>query len=270
MFEERDLAGELAALREAHAPGALVLDTDRDFETLDPAVAEQLGLRADTLDPLEYDPAWVPDDAPEILSRLAAGTFTVGAPGDGGVAWTRQTKPPTVLIKPRLAGSPDSFVDFLVATALVEAGTDLPEHFLGFFGASYRELAAATPLDSADTYQLANALYDAYVGLHTRETFAGWADTRPTLHAAWADAGERLQPRLDGLAREVATGETSFATAAELACAAVRHRAKHDEAEFGLPPLPAPFAALDTSAYAHHGPSYAVQWAETTFEKLNE
>jgi hypothetical protein len=266
VFEERDLAGELAAVRDAHVPGALVFDTDRDFETLDPAVAEQLGLRADSLAPVEYDPAWVPDDAPEILSRLASGTFTVGAPGDGGVTWTRQTRPPTVFVKPRLAGSPGSFVDFLVARALVEAGTDLPEHFLGFFRDSYRELAAATPLSPADTYQLANALYDAYVGLHTCEAFAAWADSHPELHAAWVDAGERLGPRLDGLAREVATGETSFAAAAELACSAVRHRGDDREE----PTLPAPFTALDTSAYAHHGPGYAVQWAETTFEKLDE
>jgi hypothetical protein len=266
VFEERDLAGELAAVREVHAPGALVLDVDRDFETLDPAVAEQLGLRVDALDPVAYDPVWLPDEPPELLSRLASETFTIGAPGDGGVTWTHQTQPPTVLVKPRLAGSPQSFVDFLVATALVEAGTDLPEHFLGFFRDSYPELVAATPLSSVDSYQLANALYDAYVGLHTRETFAGWADTHPDLHAAWVDAGDRLQPRLDGLAREVATGQTSFAAAAELACAAVRHRGADRE----VPSLAAPFAALDTSAYAHHGPSYAVQWAATTFEKLNE
>jgi hypothetical protein len=34
--------------------------------------------------------------------------------------------------------------------------------------------------------------------------------------------------------------------------------------------LPAPFAALDTSAYRDHGAAYAVRWAEKTFKKLRE
>ncbi|MFC7234923.1 DUF7089 family protein [Halosegnis marinus] len=264
MFHDRDLGDALAAVRDEHAPGALVLDTDRDFETLDPAVAEQLGLRADALDPLAYDPAWVPDDAPEILSRLASGTFTVGAPGDGGVTWTTQTVPPTVFVKPRMEGSPAGFVDFLIAAALVEAGADLPEHFLGFFGDAYPDLAAATPLGPADTYQLAYALYEAYKGVRVRETFAGWTDSRPDLHAEWLDAGRRLEPRLDGLAREVATGKTGFPAAAELACSAIRHAGE------GGVEIPTPFAALDTAAYVAHGPEYAVRWAEKTFEKLAE
>ena len=262
MFSERELGEEVAAVRQAHAPNAVVLDTERDFETLDPAVAEQLGLRADALSPLEYDPAWVPADAPEVLHRLAGDEFTIGAPGDGGVTWTHQTDPAFVLVKPRLEGSPASFVRLLVATALVEAGTGLPEGFLGFFGETYPDLATATPLSPADTYQLANALYEAYVGLVTRETFADWAGERPALHEQWVDAGDRLRPRLDGLSREVATSETSFAEAAELACAAARH------ATADGPTLPTPFAALDTGAYRRHGPEYAVEWAETTFEKL--
>lgn len=264
MFADRDLGDALAAVRDVHAPGALVFDTDRDFETLDPAVAEQLGLRADALDPLAYDPAWVPEGAPEILSRLASGTFTIGAPGDGGVTWTRQTVPPTVFVKPRMEGSPAGFVEFLVATALVEAGAGLPEQFLGFFRDTYPDLAAATSLGPADTYQLANALFEAYKGLHTRETFAGWEDSHPDLHAEWLDAGERLEPRLDGLVGEVAAGRTSFAAAAELACSAIRHATDDG------PEIPAPFAALDTAAYADHGPSYAVRWAEKTFEKLDD
>jgi len=272
VFDERTLSGDLAAVRDEHAPGAVVFDVERDFETLDPAVAEQLGLRAESLDPLEYDPAWVPEDAPEVLHRLASGTFTVGAPGDGGVTWTRQTVPPSVFVKPRLEGSPSGFVDFLLATALVETGAELeggaqlPEAFLGFFGETYRELAAATPLSPTDTYQLANALYEGFKGLVTRETFAGWADDHPDLHAEWVDAGERLEPRLDGLSREVATGETSFAAAAELACSAIRHVDDTDGG--GTVTIPAPFAALDTTAYAHHGPSYAVRWAEKTFAAL--
>jgi len=281
VFDERTLSGDLAAVRDEHVPGAVVFDVERDFETLDPAVAEQLGLRAESLDPLAYDAAWVPEDAPEVLGRLASGTFTVGAPGDGGVTWTRQTHPPSVFVKPRLEGSPSGFVDFLVATALVEAGTEfeggpetenheagtkLPETFLGFFGETYTELAAATPLSPADTYQLANALYEGYKGLVTRETFAGWADDHPDLHAEWVDAGQRLEPRLDGLSREVATGETSFAAAAELACSAIRHA--NGAGDIDGVTIPAPFAALDTAAYAHHGPSYAVRWAEKTLAAL--
>lgn len=259
MFDEHHLEGHLAAIREAHAPDALVFDCARDFETLDPAVAEELGMRVDALDPKGYDPDWVPDAAPEQLHRLASGEFTVGVPGDGGVAWTRQTVPPCVFVKPRLAGSPDAFVDFLLAEALVEIGLNVPETFLGFFKADYRALATASPLRPADTYQLAVALFDAWVGLRTRETFAGWSKEYPDLHSAWVDAGERLQPRLSGLSGEVARGETSFGAAAELACSAVKHDLE----------VPVPFSALDTAAYREHGASYAVQWADRTFEKLS-
>ena len=275
MFERRDLSAPLAAVRERHAPGALVLDVSGDFEVLPPELAENLGPMVDRFDPLSYPAEWVPADAPEQLHRLAGGEFTIGMPGDGGVAWTRQTEPPTVFVKPRLEGSPEDFVSFLLAEALVEAGTDLPEHFLGFFEGRYAELAGSVPLSPADTYQLANAVYDAYVGLHTRETFEAWgsegsgadgatgedgeADLTP-LYDAWADAGERLEPRLSGLAGEVASGETSFAAAAELACSAVKH---------GVDP-PTPFGALDTAAYRHHGPDYAAEWIERTLAELED
>lgn len=258
MFAERDLPEEVAAVREDHAPDALVFDCARDFETLDPAVAEELAVRVDALDPLTYPGEWVPADAPDALDRLAGGEFTIGAPGDGGVAWTRQTDPPSVFVKPRLEGSPDDFVAFLVAEALVEVGLDLPEGFLGFFGDRYPDLAGATPLSPVDTYQLANALFDAHVGLHTRPVFEGWDDEHPRLHGAWADAGDRLRPRTDGLSGELARGETEFSAAAELACSGIKH---------GLD-LPAPFAALDTSAYREHGADYAVRWAEKTFAEL--
>ena len=261
MFEQRDLSPALEAVRERHAPGALVLDTKGDFETLPPAVAENLAPIVEAFDPYDYDPAWVPDSAPEQLHRLAGGEFTVGAPGDGGVAWTRQTRPPTVFVKPRLEGSPDSFVEFLVAEALVEAGTDLPEGFLGFFGERYPPLAE-TGLSPADTYQLANALYDAYVGLHTEPVFRAWGSEDPELaglHDAWLDAGTRLEPRLEGLAGEVARGETSFAEAAELACSAVKH---------GIEP-PTPFGALATETYREHGAAFALRWAEKTLDALS-
>ncbi|WP_255151642.1 DUF7089 family protein [Halorarius halobius] len=258
MFTEREPSPAVDAVRDEYAPEALVVDVERDFETLDPATAESLGLLVDALDPKSYPSEWVPDDAPEILHRLAGEEFTVGAPGDGGVAWTRQTTPPTVFVKPRLAGSPDGFVAFLVAEALVQAGRDLPETFLGFFDADYPALAAATPLSPTDTYQLAAALYEAYVGLHTRDVFEGWDESHPTLYDEWVDAGERLEPRLSDLSADVAAGRTEFPAAAEFACSAVKH---------GLD-LPAPFSALDTAAYRHHGAAYAVQWAERTFDEL--
>jgi hypothetical protein len=260
MFDPRELSSALELVRERQAPDALVLDTKGDFETVPPTMIENLAPTVEKFVPFDCDPAWVPESAPEQLHRLAGGEFTVGAPGDGGVAWTRQTHPPTVFIKPRLAGSPDSFVEFLIAEALVEVGTDLPEMFLEFFGAQYLDLAA-TGLSPADTYQLANALYNAYIGLHTEPTFREWGSEAPeltSLHNAWLDAGSRLTPRLDGLAGEVARGEASFAEAAELACSAVKH---------GIEP-PTPFGALATQTYREHGAAFAVRWAEKTLDQL--
>jgi hypothetical protein len=270
MFERRELPGELAAVRAAHAASALVLDSERDFETLPPSVAENLLAVVDGIEPATSDESWVPGEAPAVLHRLASGEFTVGAPGDGGVAWTRQTDPPTVFVKPRLAGSPEGFVDFLIAEALVEVGLALPEQFLGYFEDDYRRLADATPLSSAETYQLAAALFDAYVGLHTREVFASWDGERPGLYAEWVDAGERLAPRLSNLSEDVATGRTGFADAAELACSAVKHGRPGDEEGEPDLELPSPFDALDAAVYREHGAPYAVRWAEKTFEALAE
>lgn len=260
MFERRALSGELASVREAHAPSARVYDTRRDFETLPPAVAENLLAVVDGFEPATYDESWAPNDAPDALHRLAGEEFTVGAPGDGGVGWTRQTEPPSVFVKPRVEGSPSGFVDFLLAEALLEVGLDLPEHFLGFFEDSYRDLSRTVPLGPADTYQLAAALYDAYVGLHSREVLRDWEDEHPGLHAEWVDAGERLEPRLTELTSDVASVRTDVADGAELACSAVKH---------GLA-LPSPFDALDADVYREHGAPYAVQWAEKTFAALEE
>jgi hypothetical protein len=258
MFDRRELSGEGARIRDEHAPEALVFDVARDFETLPPSVAENLLAVVESVEPLSYDESWVPEDAPEVLSRLAGDSFTVGAPGDGGVPWTRQTTPPAVFVKPRLAGSPEGFVRFLIAEALVEIGLGTPEHFLGFFEDAYPSLADAVPLSPDETYQLAAALHTAHAGLSTRGVFAGWEDTYPDLHAEWVDAGERLEPRLGDLPRDVAVGRTDFADAAELACSAVKHDVE----------LPAPFDALDTVAYREHGAAFAVRWAERTFEAL--
>ncbi|AGN01646.1 hypothetical protein L593_08505 [Salinarchaeum sp. Harcht-Bsk1] len=292
MFSERALSAPVAAVRERHAPDAQILDTEQDFETLDPAVAEDLGLLVDRLEPHRYPAAWLPPDSPALLEQYASSDFTIGAPGDGSVVWTRQTEPPTILVKPRIEGSPESFVDFLLAHALVQLGLDVsvpgvedggasgdgavetggpgsppstsppPEHFLGFFREHYPALADATPLDPAGTYQLAAALYDAWLGLHTRDVFAEWVgaddEDLSKLGDAWQDAGDRLEGRLDGLPGEVARGETDFPDAAELACAAVKHALE----------LPAPYAALDTEAYRNRGAPFAVKWAEKTFDAL--
>jgi len=260
MFTDRDLPEDVAAVRETHAADALVLNSATDFETLPPEQAEDLGLLVDSLSPTTYPAAWLPADAPALLSRYAGSALTIGMPGDGSVAWTRQTDPPTVIVKPRVEGSPEAFVDFLIATALVEVGTDHPEHFLGFFEDSCPDLDAAVPLDANATYQIAAALYDGWLGLHTRETLADWLDTSPRLGEQWQDAGERLEGRVSELPRAVARGETDFSDATELACSAIKH---------GLE-LPAPFAALDTAAYRENGPEYAITWAEKTFEKLSE
>ncbi|WP_435348325.1 DUF7089 family protein [Haloarchaeobius sp. HRN-SO-5] len=259
MFEERILSPPVASVRERHAPDAIVLDAASDFETLPPAQAEDLGLLVDSLHPTTYPSEWLPENAPELLYRLAGGDFTIGAPGDGSVVWTHQTEPPVVIVKPRVQGSPAAFVDFLVAEALVETGLDRPEHFLGFFREHYRALDAAVPLDPNATYQVAAALYRGWLGLHTRDTFAGWLDEEPELGDAWQDAGRRLEGRLDGLSREVALGETDFADATELACSAIKHALE----------LPTPFGALDSAAYRDRGAAFAVKWAEKTFEQLD-
>ncbi|WP_372910440.1 hypothetical protein [Salinigranum sp.] len=259
-FERRSLTGEVAAVREAYAPDSLVLDVGRDFETLPPAVAEDLGLLADSLAPASYPSEWLPDDVPETLAHYASSDFTIGLPSDGTVVWTRQTVPPTVLVKFRARGTPDEFLQFLLAEAFVELSLDVPESFLPFFGERYVALDAAVGSGPADVFQVAAALYDAWVGLQTREVFAGWGDDYPDLYDSWRDAGDRLAGRLDDLPAEVARGKTSFAAATEYACSAVKH---------DLDP-PAPFAALDTQAYRDHEAEYAVRWAEKTFAQLRD
>ena len=296
MFSIRPLDDTLESVRETHAPNSPVIDVDADFETLPPAVAEDLGLFVDGLSPASFPVEWLPDSAPDLLGTYAGSTFTIGLPGDGTVARTTQTDPQSVLVKRRAEGTPDEFLAFLIADRLVQIGVEpapgslpeqpresptggtqelseespstarLPESFLPFFGERYRDLDAAirrpdpdtgastTGMGPSDVFQIANALFDAWVGLYTREEFAAWDETHPQLYDAWVDTGERLEGRLDELAGEVAHGETTFAAATEYACSAVRH---------GLE-LPAPFAALDTAAYRDRGAAYAVRWAEKT------
>lgn len=256
MFEPRELSDAVESVRDEHAPDALVLDAGSDFETLAPAKLDDVATRVDDIHPHAYDPDWLPADSPELLRRLTTNDFVVGMPGDGSVAWTTQTTPPVVIVKPRVEGSPTEFVDFLVAEALVEAGLDLPEHFLGFFRDQYPDFAAATPHNPHTTYQLAVALCEAYRGLHTRDVFETWPDQHPALGDAWSDAGDRLSDRVADLPSAVARGQTQFADAAELACAAIKHDLN----------VPAPFGALDTLAYREHSASFAVRWAEKLFE----
>ena len=287
MFSLRNLDDDVAEVRDRYAPESPVIDVDADFETLPPAAAEDLGLFVDGLAPASSPADWLPADAPTVLERYAGPTFTVGLPGAGTVVRTRQTDPPAVLVKRRAEGTPDDFLAFLIADRLVAIGVEpvpgavapsngpsgrLPETFLTFFGPLYRDLDDAvrrsgspesdtespTGLGPHDTFQVATALFDAWVGLHTREVFASWDGEFPRLFDAWMDAGERLEGRLPDLPAEVARGETDFPTATEYGCSAVRH---------GLD-LPAPFAALDTAAYRDRGAPYAVKWAEKTFQSV--
>ncbi|WP_290817931.1 hypothetical protein [Halovivax sp.] len=260
MFDRRDLSSSVGAVRDDYAPDALVFDCERDFETVPPAAAEDLGFVVDALDPATFPSDWLPPDGPALLERYAGDDFTIGMPGDGSVVWTRQTEPPVVLVKPRVRGSPASFVDFLLAEAFVELSMDVPEHFLGFFEEGYRDLDRAVGLGPAGTYQVAAALYDGWLGLRTGTEFADWHDSHPELGSAWQDAGDRLTGRVDDLPGAVARGSTSFPDATELACSAIKHAIE----------LPAPFDALDTAAYRDHGPAYAIRWAEKTFEALAE
>lgn len=294
MFASRALDDDLAEIRAEYASDSPVLDVEMDFQTLPPAVAEDLGLFVDALSPASYPDEWIPSDAPELLRRYAGPEFTVGLPGDGTVVRTTQTSPDTILVKRRAEGTPKEFLAFLIADRLVQvglapapsaiasddvSGDRIPETFLPFFGSLYVDLdeairtpegvddrsgngsdGSATGFGPADVFQVANALFDAWVGLHTRDVFASWKGNYPRLFDAWLDAGDRLEGRLGDLPGEVARGETDFASATEYACSAIRH---------GLD-LPAPFAALDTMAYRERGAPYAVTWAEKTFASMVE
>jgi len=262
MFTERSLSPTLRALREQYAPEAVVLDVEQDFEILPPAAAEDLGLLVDVLDPATYPTAWLPDNAPQALQQYASPTFTIGMPDDGTVVWTAQTDPPTVLLKKRAEGTPEAFLEFLVAEAFVQIDCDVPEHFLPFFGEQYATLAEQTGLGPADTYQIAAALFEGWVGLQTREIFESWDETAEfeSLYETWLDAGQRLDGRLNDLSRAVAHGEMTFPEATEYACSAIKHGRE----------LPTPFAALDTDAFREYGAEYAVQWADKTVSALSE
>lgn len=250
MFEERALPAHIDELRSTYAANTQVFDCATEFETLDARGRDELAIRVDSVDPLSYPRNWIPEDAPSILTQLAESGLVIGFPEHGSVTWTRQTVPPTVLVRPRSHGSPGEFVDFLVAEAFVEIGAGHPEHFLGFFEDRYGDIAAfGTPSES---YQIAAALFDAYIGLHTREIYVDWVDRYPQVHQVWEETGERLAPRLDDLVAAVNRGETTVTDATEYACSAVKHN-------LALPP---PFDALDSVAYREYGADFAVKWVE--------
>ena len=286
MFSPHELPSDVAAVRDRYAPESPVLDVDGSFETLPPATAEDLGLFVDGLDPASSPAAWLPETVPDPLRRYAGSSFTVGLQGAGTVVRTTQTTPQTLLVKPRAKTTPEDFLAFLLADRLVQvdvdpvpeaitgvdgSAPDLPETFLPFFGSHYSDLDTAirgpesvqatdARFGPADVFQVAAALFDAWVGLHTRSVFASWEDEFPRLFEAWVDAGDRVEGRLSELSGAVARNEMEFASATEYACSAVRH---------GLE-LPAPFAALDTAAYLDRGAPYAVKWAEKTFASMRE
>lgn len=258
MFSERSVSAPVDRVRERQVPDALVLDWDHNFDVLPVAEAEELGLVVDTLDPLSHSPSWLPSDAPSVLQNAVSQELAIGMPGDGSVTWTRQTDPPVVLCKPRLDQSPQAFADFLVADALVQIGLEEAEDTLAFFGDEYPafDRAAESFLDGVETYQVARACYEGYLGLQTRETFASWDGA---LFEAWLDAGDQLEDRLSDLSAELASGRTSFGDAAELACSAIKHAGD----------IPPPFTALDAEVYVDHGPDYAVEWLDRTVSALD-
>lgn len=106
MFSQRTLSSPVQRLHREITPDVLVLDVERDFETLPPAVAEELGLLVDALDPTSYPESWLPENAPAQLTAYAGSQFTIGLPGDGTVVRTHQTEPATVLVKARAETTP--------------------------------------------------------------------------------------------------------------------------------------------------------------------
>lgn len=254
MFTERDLADDVVDLRDELVPTLLVLDVEKEFEAMPAEWVYDLAIVTESIDPLSYPPDWVPADAPNALRRLTDSEPRIGLPGDGGVTWTAQTDPPLVFVKPRLAGAPADFVDFLVVEAIQQIALGQPEHALGFFAERYLDLQTAVGGDPELAFGLSVALTEGWRGLETRAEFRTWADSWPRLHEAWADAGNRLEERVSELPQLVADGTLGFVDATELACSAIKH-------DLELPP---PFAALDVAAYREQGAAFAVRWAAET------
>lgn len=259
MFSDFALAGDLASYRDDRAPSVRVLETDQEFETMPTDWLYELALITEDIAGTDVEESWIPADAPNALTQLTGTDPVIGAPGDGGVTWTRQTTPPLVFLKPRSAGIPESFRAYLIAEAITDIHLEHPEHPLAFFAGTYPELQEALGGDPGLTYRLGAALTEAWCGLGRRSEIATWAGVYPTLYAAWGDAGDRLTGRIESLPSELANGSIGFAAATELACSAIKHDID----------LPHPFDALDVAAFREHGPSFALRWTERTVEQLD-
>ena len=259
MFSTYRLTGDGAALKEAVAPDLLVLTSEQEFETMPTDWLFELALVTDDIETTSYQEAWIPATAPRALQQLTGNDPVIGAAGDGGVTWTRQTDPPIVFLKPRTEGIPEAFLEFLVAEAMLDVVLSHPEHPLDFFAADYPLLQEAVGGDPGLAHRLSGALTEAWCGLGRRERFRAWDDAYPSLYAAWRDAGERLAGRIQTLPSELASGSLGFAAATELACSAIKHDIR----------LPQPFDALDVAAYREHGSSFAIRWTERTFAQLD-
>lgn len=255
MFAARDCSADVRALSEEVLAEGLIVDCAREFDVLSEELLYELALFTHDIDALSYSDDWIPDDAPAPIARLARPNPVVGRPGQGSVTWTRQFNPPLVIVKPRGRELPASFLDFLLAEALLVCSLELPEHPLGFFTDRYPTLQTMVG-DPDSAMRFANALYAAWVGLSIRPRFEAWADNHPALHAAWRNAGRLLSERVVELPELQARGEIDLLTATELASSALKHG--HE--------LPAPFDALDVDAFRTEGADYALRWLERTID----
>ena len=258
MFSEYALGEDLIELCENTDCDTLVVESQRDFEALPEDALFEVALLTEDISPTPCPESWLSEDSPQTLSRLTKNDLAIGLPGDGSVTWTAQTTPPLIIIKPRIAGAPTDFKDFLIAEAILQLSRDHPEHLLSFFREDYRSLEGAVNGDSDLSYRLAIALYRGWQGLDTRASFQTWEEKYPRLGAAWSSAGGHLEGRVSELPTLLADGTMGFGAATELACSALKHDIS----------LPAPFRALDVESFRDHGARFAIKWAERTYAQL--
>ena len=257
MFATRDLSPPVAAWQTEVLPDARVVDCGREFDVLPADLTYELALFTDAVTPVTYPDTWIPGDAPSHLQRYTGSNPVVGRPGQGSVTWTRQYDPPVVIVKPRGRDLPESFLAFVLAEALLVCSLGLPEHPLGFFEGNYQELQDIVG-EPAPTARLAGALFDAWIGLHTRPRYRGWANDHPELLAAWEEAGRLLDDRIANLQDRRTSGSIDFLEATDIACSAIKHG--HD--------LPSPYQALAVDRYRTEGAPYALRWVERTINAV--
>lgn len=258
MFSEYELGDDLRDLSESHGCDVRVVTAERDFEILPEEGLYEIALITEEISPTPASADWLSAESPSALTRLTKNDIAVGLPGDGGVTWTAQTTPALIIVKPRLTGAPSDFIDFLVAEAILQLARGHPEHLLAFFGDNYRSLERAVNDDTDLAYRLAVSLFMGWQGLDTRPTFQTWENEYPRLGEAWSSAGDHLEDRVNALPALMADGSLGFGAATELACSALKHDLS----------LPAPFRALDVTAFRDHGARFAVTWAERTYDEV--